>query len=48
VGMYIITKGGDVNVMRISDDGGAVVRNIKSKIMKKFQHYNIKIMDYFA
>ncbi len=46
VGMYIITKGGDVNVMRISNDGGAVVRNIKSKIMKKFEHYNVRIIDY--
>ena len=48
VGMYIITKRGEVDVFRISDDGGAVVRNIKHRIMKKFEHYNVKIMDYFA
>ena len=48
VGMYIITKGGDVDVFRISNDGGGVVRNIKRRIMLKFEHYNVKIMDYFA
>lgn len=42
VKMYIITSGGDlVDVRRIGPDDSAVIKNIKRKIISRFEQHNV-------